>query len=115
MNDCLQKLSSAAPFFWLNPEYGKSTEKLPCGMADILDAEARLMRFAPLLAELFDEAAEGYGVIEEGETSVDTAALTGESTLTGRLLGCVTKSSPATRRGGCIWWQAWYNRYYQAL
>lgn len=33
-------------------------------MADILDAEARLMRFAPLLAELFGEAAEGYGVIE---------------------------------------------------
>ena len=63
MQNTIQKLSSRTPLFWLNPEYGK-TENLPCGMADILDAEARLMRFAPLLAELFDEAAEGYGVIE---------------------------------------------------
>ena len=64
MQETLKKLSERTPLFWLNPDYGKIDEKLPLGMADILDAEARLMRFAPLLAELFDEAAEGYGVIE---------------------------------------------------
>ena len=66
MQDTLKKLSARTPLFWLNPDYGKIEEKLPLGMADILDAEARLMRFAPLLAELFDEAAAGYGVIESG-------------------------------------------------
>ena len=66
MQETLKKLSERTPLFWLNPDYGKIDEKLPLGMADILDAEARLMRFAPLLAELFDEAAEGYGVIESG-------------------------------------------------
>ena len=64
MQETLKKLSERTPLFWLNPDYGKVEEKLPLDMADILDAEARLMRFAPLLAELFDEAAEGYGVIE---------------------------------------------------
>ena len=66
MQETLKKLSERTPLFWLNPDYGKIDEKLPLGMADILDAEARLMRFAPLLAALFDEAAEGYGVIESG-------------------------------------------------
>ena len=64
MQETLKKLSARTPLFWLNPDYGKTAEKLPLGMTDILDAEARLMRFAPLLAELFAEAAEGYGVIE---------------------------------------------------
>ena len=64
MQEPLKNLSTRTPLFWLNPDYGKAEEKLPLDMADILDAEARLMRFAPLLAELFDEAAEGYGVIE---------------------------------------------------
>ena len=64
MQETLKKLSERTPLFWLNPDYGKVEEQLPLDMADILDAEARLMRFAPLLAELFDEAAEGYGVIE---------------------------------------------------
>ena len=64
MQKIIQMLSSRTPLFWLNPDYGKAADKLPCGIEDIFDAEARLMRFAPLLAELFDEAAEGYGVIE---------------------------------------------------
>ena len=55
MQETLKKLSARTPLFWLNPDYGKTAEKLPLGMTDILDAEARLMRFAPLLAELFSE------------------------------------------------------------
>ena len=64
MNSVVEALSKKIPLFWLNPNYGKDAGKLPCSMADILDAEARLMRFAPLLAQLFEEAAAGYGVIE---------------------------------------------------
>ena len=64
MQKIIQMLSSRTPLFWLNPDYGTTAEKLPCGIEDIFDAEARLMRFAPLLAELFDEAADSCGVIE---------------------------------------------------
>ena len=60
--------------FRLNPDYGKVEDELPLGMADILDAEARLMRFTPLLAELFDKAAEGYGIIESGLLDIPVLA-----------------------------------------
>ena len=63
MTDFMTKLRSRTPFFWPNPEYeqggpGEFT------LDDMLDAEARLARFAPLLAQLFDEAAEQFGIIE---------------------------------------------------
>ena len=63
MPDCLTALKERTPFCWLNPDYGKSAE-LPYSIADVYDAEARLARFAPLMAELFDEAAEHFGIIE---------------------------------------------------
>ena len=63
MEKCLKALKERVPYCWLNPDYGKSAE-LPYSVADVYDAEARLSRFAPLLAELFDEAACHYGIIE---------------------------------------------------
>lgn len=64
MTESLDKLKSRIPFLWINPGYdgGKSPSGL--GMPEMLDAEARLARFAPLLAELFEEAAETHGIIE---------------------------------------------------
>lgn len=64
MTTCMQKLQKREPFFWQNPEYGTSTSSCEFSLDDMLDAEARLARFAPLLAQLFDEAAEQFGIIE---------------------------------------------------
>lgn len=64
MDTFLEKMRQRQALCWLNPDYEQPGEALPCGLGDILDAEARLFRFAPLLAELFEEAAEQFGVIE---------------------------------------------------
>ena len=64
MTDFMQKLQNREPFFWRNPEYGTGTSSCEFSLDDMLDAEARLARFAPLLAQLFDDAAEQFGIIE---------------------------------------------------
>ena len=64
MDDALKCLKERRRFCRLNPDYGQSAGPLPCTKEEIFDAEARLARFAPLLAELFDEAAEHAGIIE---------------------------------------------------
>jgi len=60
MND----LKAGIPALWVNPLYdgGKSVSGM--GLQEMLDAEARLSRFAPLLSELFEEAASMNGIIE---------------------------------------------------
>ena len=63
MTDFMIKLRSRTPFFWPNPEYEQG-EPGEFTLDDMLDAEARLARFSPLLAQLFDEAAEQFGIIE---------------------------------------------------
>ena len=64
MDTTLELLKGRRSFCRLNPDYGKTAGPLPCTKEEIFDAEARLVRFAPLLAELFDEAAEHAGIIE---------------------------------------------------
>ena len=64
MNDVLEKLKARQTCCWINPDYGKNADKLGWSLKDVYDAEARLCRFAPLLAELFEEAAVQYGIIE---------------------------------------------------
>ena len=64
MDATLELLKSRRSFCRLNPDYGKPAGPLPCTKEEIFDTEARLVRFAPLLAELFDEAAEHAGIIE---------------------------------------------------
>ena len=64
MTDFIQCLHERRPFFWENPRCCPGPWDLPFGRRDIYEAEARLCRFAPLLAELFDEAAECHGIIE---------------------------------------------------
>lgn len=64
MYDILNELKQRRPVFWLNPKAGSSCTPLKLGLHDIYDAEARLARFAPLLAELFEEAAASHGIIE---------------------------------------------------
>jgi D-serine dehydratase len=63
----LSRLKERTPFLWLNPRRRPAAEALaalPLKREDVLDAEARLRRFAPLLAELFPELREAGGIIE---------------------------------------------------
>ena len=64
MTDFMDKLRRREPFFWPNPECGHGEPSAEFTLDDMLAAEARLARFAPLLTQLFDEAAEQFGIIE---------------------------------------------------
>jgi len=60
-------LRGRVPWLWVNPSrrpMSAGAGKLPLGPADLHDAEARWDRFAPLLAELFDELRPAGGLIE---------------------------------------------------
>jgi D-serine dehydratase len=63
----IEKLKGAQPFFWANPGWkpvAECLESLPLKYSDILDAEKRMQRFAPLLAECFPELKASQGLIE---------------------------------------------------
>ena len=64
MDDLLTRLGAGEPVFWRNPEHECGDYPAEFTLKNMLDAEARLARFAPLLAQLFDEAAEQFGIIE---------------------------------------------------
>ena len=67
MADTLQKLSSAEELLWINPKKKRfSSEDLPSELSqkDVDDADARLHRFAPFIAERFPETASSDGIIE---------------------------------------------------
>ncbi|OMH32761.1 D-serine ammonia-lyase [Motiliproteus sp. MSK22-1] len=49
---------------WLNPGYEQGPSSSRFSLADIEDAEKRMLRFAPLLARLFHELEESEGLIE---------------------------------------------------
>ena len=60
-------LRGREPWLWTNPKRRRMADcadGLPLGLADVSDAEARLDRFAPLLAELFGELRGAGGRIE---------------------------------------------------
>ena len=53
----LEKVMSYNPVFWMNPNYTHShnaLKKLPFSISDMIDAEARLMRFQPFLEKAFE-------------------------------------------------------------
>lgn len=63
----LNQIKNREEVFWENPRYEDPVllnREQPLGMADILDAEARLQRFAPLIRLLFPETAPEGGIIE---------------------------------------------------
>ena len=79
-------LREAAEIFYKNPELLPAEEALaalPWSMDDVRDAEARLLRFAPLIARLFPETAKRGGVIESplAETPTLEKALVSHSGL----------------------------------
>ena len=69
----LPRVAAAKEVLWLNPGLQSAETALPpmeLGMADILDAEARLQRFAPFIRERFPETAPRGGLIESPLTPI---------------------------------------------
>lgn len=62
----LDNLINTHELFWLNPSYKNKNFSKAGGLTidDILDAESRLQRFAPYIAQTFPETAESNGIIE---------------------------------------------------
>ncbi len=63
-NPYLERMASEEPLLWVNPKLNAGCECELVSIAGIDDAEARLLRFAPLIAKLFPETAEAGGLIE---------------------------------------------------
>lgn len=71
--EALALLKNAVPQLWLNPALIPAEEalcRLPFSLTDIKEADARLKRFAPLIAKLFPETEEAGGVIESPLTQI---------------------------------------------
>jgi len=65
MTDIISKIKKREEVFWENPKYGRfPAGKRELSMADVLDAEARLGRFAALIRVLFPETEAAGGIIE---------------------------------------------------
>ena len=84
--DALSHLKSGTPQLWFNRALRPAAEalkKLSFSLADIEEADARLRRFAPLIAKLFPETEASGGIIESPLT--ETPRLKEKLGLTGRL------------------------------
>ncbi len=69
----LQKVKDTEEVIWLNPDripFSKCKGDLELSMEDIDDADARLRRFAPLIARLFPETQTDGGIIESDLTGI---------------------------------------------
>jgi len=69
----LPRIAAAEEVRWVNPKLQPAKEgltKTELGMADILDAQARLARFAPFIQVCFPETAPRKGLIESPLTPV---------------------------------------------
>jgi D-serine dehydratase len=63
----LSNVISTEEVFWTNPQLESCSDRMintKIGLADIDDAEQRLLRFAPYLAKVFPETREKKGIIE---------------------------------------------------
>lgn len=74
MSEYLEKLKNAEEVVWINPEKLSAEEglaQIEFSEADIDDAAARLVRFAPLIRKMFPETSETGGIIESPLTEID--------------------------------------------
>ena len=65
--DGIDRLISAVPCLWINPDYqpfDEASATLTLGAEDIDDAEARLARFAAYIEKVFPETRDDQGLIE---------------------------------------------------
>lgn len=71
--DVLKILKAGSEQLWLNPSLKSARETLPflkLSFDDIIEAESRLVRFAPLIVRLFPETAGSGGIIESPLTEI---------------------------------------------
>ena len=71
--DGIKRLQTRQPLFWINPALKPAAPALASlthQKKDMIDANQRWMRFAPLLAELFPETKKSNGIIESDLLSV---------------------------------------------
>jgi D-serine dehydratase len=69
----LRPLMELQPVEWFNPAVAPlvdAIDDIPLDASDVADASARLQRFAPLLAQTFDDVREAGGIIESPLTEV---------------------------------------------
>lgn len=69
----LRAVSREEEVVWMNPDktsFEKAMEGCELSMADVDDAEARLLRFAPFIMEKFPETRERGGIIESALTPI---------------------------------------------
>lgn len=69
----LQQIIDVEEVFWVNPQLESCSNRIintELGIADIEDAEERLLRFAPYLAKVFPETKEKNGIIESELVSI---------------------------------------------
>ena len=73
--ELLKKVADAQEVVWVNSKMEpveSAMAHIPLTMADIDDAEARLLRFAPFLAKCFPEIAKTGGIIESALVPIDS-------------------------------------------
>ena len=90
----MDKIKETKEVFWINPKYESKyiSEAGGLTMTDILDAEARLKRFAPYIASVFPDTAENSGIIESPLCEIpnmkDALDMSGRPVLGRLLLKC---------------------------
>ncbi|WP_092922786.1 D-serine ammonia-lyase [Romboutsia hominis] len=70
----LQEIIDLKESIWINPlhtNFDKGMENVSLSEADVLDAEARLNRFAPYIAKVFPETQSENGIIESPIAKID--------------------------------------------
>lgn len=70
----LQELIDLKETLWINPNYSSFTDgmkNVSLSDEDVLDAEERLNRFAPYIAQVFPETASEKGIIESPTVKID--------------------------------------------
>ncbi len=73
LDPVLPRAAAAQEVLWVNPKLQPAAQalaKMELGMADILDAEARLRRFAPFIRVCFPETEARQGLIESPLTPI---------------------------------------------
>ncbi|MDK2563734.1 D-serine ammonia-lyase [Romboutsia sedimentorum] len=70
----LEEIINLKESLWINPQYNKfeeSIKNISLSDADVLDAENRLNRFAPYIAQVFPETKSENGIIESPIVKID--------------------------------------------
>ncbi|CEI71810.1 D-serine ammonia-lyase [Romboutsia hominis] len=86
----LQEIIDLKESIWINPlhtNFDKGMENVSLSEADVLDAEARLNRFAPYIAKVFPETQSENGIIESPIAKIDNMKATLEEICGKELVG----------------------------